>query len=407
MIPMKICYILPWFPSAQPTTPEARQGIFEYRHVKKLSAAGQQFKVIAVLWNGQAEYERIDENVEVYRVPYYFLIRGIRYPLPDLGRLVGAIERTCEEWDPDIVVFGHLIYLTTLPLLLLQKKVRKPFIVTTDVLPGINWFFGDRFVDLVGYFYSVVLGKRFLRASHGIQLLVSELNPYVENLGGDRSKTFLVNRGVDVGVFQPGRQTDLIRQEFGLRADDILVLFVGRLDLVKGVPYLLEAIRRLVVEHSHVKLLIVGDGSMQASYKVLAKGCEASIIFAGYRSDVPDLMRAADIFALPSLSEGAANVVMEASASGLAVVATDVGGIPEIIEEGVTGLLVKPKDPDGLYRALKRLVEDPRLAAEMGLQGRKRMVERYGWEVVCRQVDENYRKVIERYQKTASAEAGN
>jgi len=403
---MKICYILPWFPSAIPTTPEARQGIFEYRHVKNLSDAGQKFKIVAIRWKGQSEYEKVDENVEVYRIPPLFVVKGIRYPVPDMIRLTASVQRVCGEWDPDVVVFGHLIYLTTLPSLFLRYRIKKPLIVTTDVFPGVNWFFGDRLVDAIGYLYSTVLGRQFLKTSDGIQLLVSGLGRHVESLGGDTSKAFLVNRGVDVHVFNPEGPKDAIRQEFGVEKDDILLLFVGRLDLVKGVPYLLEAAKRLLRERRGVKLLIVGDGSLDPEYRKIADGFDGRIIFAGYRKDVPELMRASDIFVLPSLSEGAANVVMEASASGIAVVATDVGGIPEIVEEGVTGLLVKPKDPDGLYSALCELITDPQLAREMGAAGRERMVSRYGWDVVCRQVDENYHRVIERYTRGRRTKAG-
>jgi glycosyltransferase involved in cell wall biosynthesis len=242
--------------------------------------------------------------------------------------------------------------------------------------------------------------------SDGIQLLVSGLDRYVRQLGGDTGKAFVVNRGVDLQTFQPGGQKDLARREFGIRPEDVMLLFVGRLDTVKGVPYLLEAARRVLAEHANVKLLIVGDGSLREAYEEMARGFEGRIIFAGYRSDVPELMRAADIFVLSSLSEGAANVVMEASASGLAVVATGVGEIPEIVEDRVTGLLVKPKDPEGIYAALTELIDNPGLVREMGVAGRKRMIDKYGWEVVCRQVDENYSRVVERYARNRRTKTG-
>jgi glycosyltransferase involved in cell wall biosynthesis len=396
---MKICYVLPWFPSVSPTTPESRQAIFEYRHVKRLSAAGYRFKIVSILWKGQSAYERVDDNVEVYRVPYLFLLKSIRYPLPDFLKLSGTLKRLCREWDPDIMVYGHMIYLTTLPSLFLRRRIDKPVVVTTDVFPGINWFFGDRLVDTFGYWYTLLLGRWFLRTSDGIQLLVSGMNDYIRDLGADVGKTFLVNRGVDVDTFKPDYPKNGLRKEFGVSRDDILVLFVGRLDLVKGVPYLIDAVKRIMREHDNVKLLVVGEGSLYADYSNMTKDYRDRIIFAGYRSDVPEIMKTSDIFVLPSLSEGAANVVMEASASGLAVVATDVGEIPSIVRDGATGLLVKPRDSDGLYVALKRLVEDPELVRQMGVAGRKHMEEHYCWDIVCRQVDENYRSVIKRYAK--------
>lgn len=403
---MKICYVLPWFPSVNPTTPEARQAIFELRYVEKLSGAGQQFKIVAVRWDGQEEHEKLGPGVDIYRIPHLFVIRGVRYPVPDLLRLAAMVERICREWDPDVVVFGHMIYLTSLPLLFLRHRLRKPLIITTDVFPGVNWFFGDRLVDFIGGAYTSLLARRYMGTSDGIQLLVSGLDRYVKQLGGDTGKAFVVNRGVDLQIFRPGEEKGVTRQEFGIRPDEIMLLFVGRLDTVKGVPYLLEAARRVVAEHAHVKLLIVGDGSQRAEYAELARGFEGRIIFAGYRSDVPELMRSADIFVLSSLSEGAANVVMEASASGLAVVATEVGEIPKIVEDQVTGLLVKPKDSEGIYTALQELINNPGLAREMGAAGRKRMVGRYGWEAVCRQVDENYSRVVEQYARNRQTKAG-
>lgn len=396
---MKICYVLPWFPSARPTTPESRQGIFEFRHVRRLSDAGHQFRIVTILWRGQAPYEKVDDNVEVFRVPYLLLVKSVRYPVPRLFKLTSKIREICREWDPDIVVFGHMIYLTTLPSLLLRGRIRKPFVVTTDVFPGINWYFGDRLVDVIGHVYTVLLGQWFLKSADGVQLLVSGLDRQARELGAGPDRVFLVNRGVDVNLFKPDNPKNGRRKEFGIAPDETLMLFVGRLDVVKGVPYMINAVKRLMQDHHGVKLLVVGEGSLYQEYLDMANGHPGRIIFTGYRSDVPELMKTSDIFILPSLSEGAANVVMEASASGLAVVATCVGEIPSIVEDGVTGILVRPKDQEGLYAALKRLVEDKDLVGRMGMAGRKRMEDHYCWDFVCRQVDEGYSRVIERYAR--------
>jgi glycosyltransferase involved in cell wall biosynthesis len=105
-------------------------------------------------------------------------------------------------------------------------------------------------------------------------------------------------------------------------------------------------------------------------------------------------MNIADIFVLPSLSEGAANAAMEASASGLPVIATAVGEVPEIIVPGVTGELVEPKDVDGLVNALEKLIGNLPLARKMGEVGRKRMVEKYTWGKICQAIETEYGKVI-------------
>jgi len=110
------------------------------------------------------------------------------------------------------------------------------------------------------------------------------------------------------------------------------------------------------------------------------------------------LMNISDIFVLPSLSEGAANVVMEASASGLPVIATEVGEVPRIVLDGKTGILVKPKDIDGLVNALKKLIDNPLLAKEMEEAGRKRMEEEYSWDIICKKIENAYQEVIDRYR---------
>jgi len=105
-----------------------------------------------------------------------------------------------------------------------------------------------------------------------------------------------------------------------------------------------------------------------------------------------------NLLVLPSLSEGAANVVMEASASGLPVIATEVGEVPRIVLDGKTGILVKPKDIDGLVNALKKLIDNPLLAKEIEEAGRKRMEEEYSWDIICKKIENAYQEVIDRYR---------
>lgn len=109
-------------------------------------------------------------------------------------------------------------------------------------------------------------------------------------------------------------------------------------------------------------------------------------------------MRASDIFVLPSLSEGTANVVVEAGASGLPVIATEVGEIPQIISKGETGLLVRPKDVDGLAKAINELLDNPELTAKMGRAGRERIMKNYSWEVICERLEEGYQGILGRFQ---------
>jgi len=397
---MKICQVVPWFPSLSVDTLESRQGIFDYRQTLELRRRGNEFKIISIKWRGQSHHELIEENVEVYRVPSIFVFPKIRYPVPNFFALSGKIKEICEHWQPNLIIYSHMIYLTTLPVFWLKNRLDIPSIVTTDVFPGISWFWGNRIVDNIGYLYSMLIGRRIFKLADGVQFVNSELEEYAGRLNVNGSKTFCITRGVDTGLFRPAADLDDLRRELGIGEGDTVVLYVGRLDLVKGVKYLLEAGARVLSTRENLKFLIVGDGSLRQEYERFARPFLPNIIFTGWRDDIPRLMNIADIFVIPSLSEGAANVAMEASASGLPVIATGVGEVPRIVPDGVTGILTKPKDVNAMAEAMEKLIDNPALARQMGAAGRKRMEEKYDWQIVCEMLEKAYQKVVNRFRRT-------
>jgi glycosyltransferase involved in cell wall biosynthesis len=151
---------------------------------------------------------------------------------------------------------------------------------------------------------------------------------------------------------------------------------VGRLDLVKDHATLLDAFARI---HTHdggaTWLVLAGDGSERSRLTDLAErlGIEARTLFLGHRDDIPRVLAACDVFALSSLTEGMSNALLEAMGTGLACVATRVGGNDEVIDEGETGFLVPSRDPAALAVALRHVVSDPALCAELGAAGRRRV----------------------------------
>jgi glycosyltransferase involved in cell wall biosynthesis len=394
---MKICMVIPWFPSINAANIESQQGMFDYRQTMKMVARGHEFRVISVKWRGQDADEVTGEGVQVRRLSPLFVFPRIRYPVPDLFALSRRIRTLCEDWKPDILYFSHAIYLTTLPVLWL-RKLGIPVIVSTDVYPGVSWFYGHKLVDAVGYSYTKLVIRRIFRLADGVQLMNSQLSQQIDKVGLDKSKVFIITRGVDTALFSPANPPEGLRESLGIKVSDTVVLYAGRLDLVKGVGYLLQAAAKILPRYPTLKFLIVGDGSLRKKYEQFAATLSPAVIFTGWRQDIPRLMNIADIFVLPSLSEGAANVAMEASASGLPVVATAVGEVPEIVVNGVTGELVNPGDADGLADALEKLLNDPSIAKQMGEAGRKRMAEKYTWEKICGALESEYGKVIDRFK---------
>jgi len=185
------------------------------------------------------------------------------------------------------------------------------------------------------------------------------------------SKVMVLHNGVDTERFKPGVNFGDVREQHALSKDDVVIGFVGRLVINKGLNYLIEAFA-LLKDSCNAKLLIVGDGSLMEELKKQAKdkGLEGSVIFTGLRRDITDILSTIDLFVLPSIKEGLPNSLLEAMAMSKPVVATAVGGVPEIIEHGATGLLVQPADRDGLAAAIKTVIDNPLMAKNMGIAAR-------------------------------------
>lgn len=166
-------------------------------------------------------------------------------------------------------------------------------------------------------------------------------------------------------------KTKTLRKEFNLPSDMILVGFVGRLSVQKGVIYALEAFKSVSDKHSGVRMLICGEGELRADIEkfISVNDLKDKVILTGFRKDIPNIMRTIDILLTPSLWEGFGIVLIEAMASGKPCVATNTSSIPEIIEDGFTGFLVPPQDSESLSEALMKVVSDPGLLRKMGEAG--------------------------------------
>jgi sugar transferase (PEP-CTERM/EpsH1 system associated) len=190
-----------------------------------------------------------------------------------------------------------------------------------------------------------------------------------------------IYNGIDVERFSAtdGDLVIRVRRELGIPAGVPLIGAVGRLHPQKDFAGLLDSLTEVQKYVSPVRLLLVGEGELRDDLETRARslGISGIVTFAGFRSDVAEILAACDVFVLPSLWEGMPNVVLEAMAVGLPVVATQVGGVPEIVLDGETGLLVPPGDSETLAQALIRLLRDPDLRSRMGRAGRRRVEQHF------------------------------
>jgi sugar transferase (PEP-CTERM/EpsH1 system associated) len=226
-----------------------------------------------------------------------------------------------------------------------------------------------------------------------------ELREYYSRQLGLKS-TFLdvIPNGVDVAQFCPNAQARVEkRARLGARANSIVVGTVGRLDPIKDHATLVSATGMALDQNADLRLVIVGGGEQRIALERLLVGnpdLARLTTLVGEAQDVADWLNAFDIFVLPSLSEGMSNTLLEAMAVGVAPIATEVGGNPEIVEPGHSGMLARPGDAQGLCRFIVQLASSYELRCEMGRNARARVVKRFSLERMLKRYEAMYCELV-------------
>lgn len=237
-------------------------------------------------------------------------------------------------------------------------------------------------------------------------VVVTNADAIAERLRGegyDPRQIVIIRNGVALppnGGHTPGA----LRRELGIPPAAPLVGVVCRVDRVKGLEDFIDAAALVVDRHPAARFLVVGPRCADAGEQYVAdlrdratrRGLDGRLTLTGARSDVPELLRELDVSVLSTLSEGLSNALLESMAAGTPVVATDVGGNPEVVRDGVTGLLVPPADPPALAAAIGRLLDSPRLAGELGAAGRQLIEDRFTNERMIEQTAELYHRSLAR-----------
>ena len=190
----------------------------------------------------------------------------------------------------------------------------------------------------------------------------------------ERDRIEVVWKGIDVESYSSIEPSPL-RDDFNLSPEDCIVGFVGRLDTQKGIPTLLAATKIAAAQDPRIKLTMAGDGNLRSPIDEFRRRnhLEDCLYVAGFREDIPAFLKAVDFLVLPSYWEGFCYAAVEGMAAGKAVVATHTSSLPEIIEEGRTGLLVPPRSPDALAQAVIDLASNTALRESMGRAGLERV----------------------------------
>ena len=258
--------------------------------------------------------------------------------------------------------------------------------------------------DLDGTNVTLQRVRRFYRPFVSYYLALSrDLAQYLTGIiRVPKHKVLQVYNGVDSVRFHPGQANQpLVACPFSRPAHWLLGT-VGRMQAVKDQPTLARAfIRALQIEpllKQSLRLVMIGDGPLRAEcQQLLASANVAELAWLpGERSDIPELMRGLDCFALPSLAEGISNTILEAMASGLPVIATDVGGNADLVTIDGTGTIVPAADPEAMAQEIVRLATQPNLAKNMGIAGRSKIEQKFSMEAMVAAYQGAYDKLLHR-----------
>ncbi|MCR4307970.1 MAG: glycosyltransferase family 4 protein [Candidatus Berkelbacteria bacterium] len=257
---------------------------------------------------------------------------------------------------------------------LLQRKVNKPLSYVSSyhgfytapkpnrklIAPVLNW----------------LTPKTFQHRALSVVAVADFCKSYLISHGVDAEKITVVHNGINS---TPPKHVPIHRPSLGLKDDDIVIGVISRLDPVKGLSYLIDAITNVVRKHPNVHLVMVGDGNStkQLQQQCRQLGITSNVHFVGYQADAPAWFELFDIFALPSLAEFHSISLLEAMRAGNAIVATDVGGNTESVRDEKEALIVPSKDSEALERALIRLIENPELAYELSQAASRRFHQQF------------------------------
>jgi len=213
-------------------------------------------------------------------------------------------------------------------------------------------------------------------------------------------KIIHIPNGVDTNKFNIYRK-EFTRKKFGFKKEDFIIGIVARLDPIKNHKTLFFTFKEIVKNYPQAKLIIVGDGPLREELKEKSYqlGINNKAIFMGERNDVPEILKTFDIFVLPSLNEGMSNTILETMATGIPVIASNVGGNPELVIDGETGFLFPTNDVESLVQKIKTYILYPELKQKHGYNARKRVEEKFSLDQMVRRYEELYLELVERKLK--------
>ncbi len=249
---------------------------------------------------------------------------------------------------------------------------------------------GRIFPDKKRYMFAERLASMFCYKIVGVSLKTAQDLMKYEKI--PPKKVITISNGVDGSKFNISIDKEHKKDELGIKNKGPIIGLASRLSEEKGVKYLISAMPKIINNYPDCCLIIAGNGHLKKELQdyTIKLGVRENIVFIGSRIDMPELFNLFDLVVLPSISEGMPMVLLEAMAAGCPIVATEVGGVPAIIQHDHNGSLVKPGDPDALVSAILRLIGDKELRARYSYHGLDIFNNKYSAEIMTRKYEQLY-----------------
>lgn len=348
-------------------------------------------------------------GLEMSSVKYTRLFHQAGYPSLEICQPNSPIEKALRKQDLPILSVEAKNYVSPRATLAIRKAIRAHAAAAVflhsmkDIWLVTPALWGMKDVKLFGFarmFFKDISKKDFghtlmySRLNQMIALSTIQMSHLANCLPVPVEKFMVIPNGVDTERFQPRPRRDDIRLSWGVSSENILFGLIGRLDRQKGSLEFVEAAAEILSHHPHARFVLVGGNTLGESdidrevrRKMEELNLGNKVILTDFRTDIPDVMNALDVFCMPSYEENFANVLLEALASGLPSIGTNSGGTPEILSHGHVGLLCEPRSARALAAAMDRLIRDKELRAGLSRGARSKALKEYDMKTVFARIE--------------------
>lgn len=388
---MKIGYYIRYFPyknrSLLHPVLYAGPEVVAYNLALNMAKRGHEVKIFTISVDHRDSVEKY-ENITIYRYAKSF---SVGYFNVSFGLFYKPLKHQVD------IVHAHSSGIAGFTAIQYARRKHIPFVLTHHGELSAEGY--DNFIQrMCASFYRKYLMEKVLSYPN---VIISPSESFINEskfLGKYRDKIVVIPNGINLEEFGIPYSREECKSKLGLNGNNV-VLFIGTLYPIKGLHILLKAMPKIIKDHENTIFVFIGGGDID-KYKGLSEelGVKKHVKFAGFIGDASKkalYYKAAEVFVLPSLRESFGVVNLEAMACGIPIVASNVGGIPDVIKHGENGLLVPPKDPEALADAIIYLLENEEEREKMGRNGRK-ISKNYSWAMIAEKTEKVYEKLINR-----------